>query len=163
MTSAASIHPEDLRGQWVWLFPATYLVHIAEEYLGDFPGWVSSFGYARITPSDFLQLNALAWLLMVLGIILALITPHMRWVIISFGTIVFLNGLAHSLASIATASYSPGLISGLLLWIPLGAWTLRRARRSATRRSLLAGIVAGFLIHAVVSLLAFMGGRIPAA
>ncbi len=81
----------------------------------------------------------------------------------SFGTVVLINGLVHAIASVVTFSYSPGLVSGLLLFIPLGAITLRRAREQVNRRTFRAGVIVGLVMHAVVVLLAFSFARISAA
>ena len=54
------------------------------------------------------------------------------------------------------------LISGLLLFIPLGAVVLFRARRRVNRRAFRAGVIIGFLMHVAVVLLAFGFARINA-
>ena len=146
-----------LVGSWVWLFPLTYLIHIAEEQWGGegFPAWVARFGGVPFTPANFLALNVGACLLMTVGLVLVLRFRAMRWLLCSFATVVLLNGLAHLAASLLTASYSPGLISGLLLWAPLGAAALARLRSRLTGRSFWSGVTVGLLMHAVVALLAF--------
>jgi hypothetical protein len=100
--------------------------------------------------------------MMMVGVILALRMKSYRWLLVSFGTVVLINGLVHAGASIVTRSYSPGLISGLLLFVPLGVVTLLRARVSVSRRTLRAGFIVGVLMHAVVVLLAFGFARISA-
>ena len=159
MSAIDELRGESLAGRWVWLFPATYLVHIGEEYWGGFPAWASGFGVWELTPAEFLELNGIAWALMTVGVILALRLAPLRWLLISFGAVVLLNGIAHTLASLVTWSYSPGLFSGLLLWIPLGAYALRRAWRTRKRRTFWRAILAGVVMHGAVTLLAFGGGR----
>ena len=151
-----------LAGKWVWLFPLTYLAHIAEEYwVGEgFPAWVSRVAGVELTPTQFLSLNGIAWVLMVAGSILALQSASMRWLVISFGTVVLLNGLFHLIASFVTVSYSPGLFTGLLLWVPLGAFTLLRSWTSTKRRMFLLSMFVGIGIHAIVSLLVFYTGKV---
>ncbi len=65
---------------------------------------------------------------------------------------VFINGVAHVAGTIWTKTYSPGMVSGAALWIPLGAATFYRARGGVTRRSFIAGVLAGAGIHAVLFL-----------
>lgn len=151
-----------LAGNWAWLFPLTYLVHIAEEYWGGigFPAWVSRVAGAELTPERFLQLNIFAWILMFACILLALSVKPLGWLVISFGTTSLINALAHLAGSIITISYSPGLISGLLLWLPLGIYTLHRSRKLASRRAFLAGVSVGVLLHGLVFLLAFYASRV---
>lgn len=153
---------ESFVGSWAWLFPVTYLVHIVEEYWGGFPVWISRFWGIESSSANFLAWNGAAWALMMLGVSLVLKTKSYRWLLVGFGTVVVINGAAHIIGSIVTRSYSPGLISGLLLFIPLGAITLIRAWKKVNRRTLRAGITIGILMHAVVVLLAFGFARISA-
>ena len=52
---------------WIWLFPATYALHIAEEYWGGegFAAWVSRFARTPLTEDLFLLLNAIGLTAMV--------------------------------------------------------------------------------------------------
>lgn len=100
--------------------------------------------------------------MMAVGVALVLKTKSYRWLLVSFGTVFLVNGLVHAIASLLTKSYSPGLVSGLLLFVPLGTVTLTRARRLVNRRTLGAGIIVGVLMHVVVVLLAFGFARISA-
>ncbi|HKR01032.1 MAG TPA: HXXEE domain-containing protein [Pyrinomonadaceae bacterium] len=149
-------------GNWAWLFPLSYLVHIAEEYWGGFPAWIARFWDVESSSSNFLSWNGGALIMMALGVALSLRTKSYRWLLVSFGTVILVNGLAHALASVATWSYSPGVISGLLLFIPLGTITLLRARGSVNRRTFRAGVIVGVLMHVVVVLLAFGFARLSA-
>ena len=101
--------------------------------------------------------------MMMVGVGLVLKTKSYRWLLVSFGMVVLVNGLAHAIASVVTLSYSPGLVSGLLLFVPLGAITLRRARENMNRRTFRAGLIVGVLMHVAVVLLAFGFARISAA
>jgi hypothetical protein len=153
---------DNFTGSWAWLFPLSYLIHIAEEYWGGFPAWIARFWGVESSLSNFLSWNGGALVMMMVGVTLALRMKSYRWLLVSFGTVVLINGLVHTGASIVTRSYSPGLISGLLLFIPLGTVTLLRARVSVNRRTLRAGFIVGVLMHAVVVLLAFGFARISA-
>ena len=140
-----------------WLFPVTYLVHILEEWFGGFPAWFARVMGAGLTEETFLWLNAAALAGMTLGVVLAYSSGRLRWLFVSFGTVTLVNGAAHVAASLATLSYSPGVVSGALLWLPLAFVTLRAGRASLTRRSFVAGIVVGALMHAAVTLSAAFG------
>ena len=161
-TEATSASANTFIGSWAWLFPVTYLVHIAEEYWGGFPAWIARFWGVESSVSNFLSWNVGALVLMCVGVVLVLATKSYRWLLVSFGTVVLINGVVHTLASVATWSYSPGTVSGLLLYVPLGLFTLRRARASVNARTMRAGIIVGVLMHAVVVLLAFGFARISA-
>ena len=149
-------------GSWAWLFPASYLAHIAEEYWGGFPAWIERFWGVVSSDANFLSWNGGAWVMMCVGVALVLVTKSYRWLLVSFGTVVLINGVVHALASVVTWSYSPGLVSGLLLYVPLGLFTQRRARGSVNARTLRAGVVVGVVMHAVVVLLAFGFARLAA-
>lgn len=155
-------HKESFIGSWAWLFPVTYLAHIAEEYWGGFPVWIARLWGIPTSNANFLAWNGGALVMMCAGVVLVLATKSYRWLLVSFGTVFLINGAAHAVASVATRSYSPGLVSGLLFFIPLGLFTLRRARRRVNARALRAGVVVGVLMHAVVVLLAFGFARIAA-
>jgi hypothetical protein len=101
--------------------------------------------------------------MMTLGVIIVLKRKSYRWLLVSFGTTVLINGVVHAVASVVTLSYSPGLVSGLLLFVPLGAITLRRARVRMSRRTFRAGLIVGALMHVAVVLLAFGFARIAGA
>ena len=161
-SEASSTHNDNFTGSWAWLFPLCYLIHIAEEYWGGFPAWIARFWGVESSLDNFLSWNGGAWVMMVVGVILVLWTKSYRWLLVSFGTVFLVNGLVHAISSVVTLSYSPGLISGLLLFIPLGVITLLRAREHVNRRTFRAGVIVGVLMHAVVVLLAFGFAKLSA-
>lgn len=136
-----------------WAFPATYLLHATEEYCcGEtFPVWISRLAGAHFTAAAFLWLNGIAMLLMLGAAWLATRGTRARSLAIALATVVTINGLAHVAGSLATWSYSPGVVTGALLWLPLGVLTLHRAHQQCTRRELIAGTLLGVLAHAAVS------------
>ena len=163
MPAAASLtRTDNFTGNWAWLFPASYLVHILEEYWGGFPAWIARFWGVESSLNNFLSWNGGAWIMMTVGVVVVLKTKSYRWLLVSFGMVVLINGLVHAVASVLTMSYSPGLISGLLLFIPLGANTLMRAQRQVNRRTFRAGVIVGLLMHMFVVLLAFGFAKISA-
>ncbi|MBI1765815.1 MAG: HXXEE domain-containing protein [Acidobacteria bacterium] len=141
-------------GNWVWLFPLTYLVHIAEEYAGGFYHWMARVVGAELSAQTFLSLNAIFWVVMTAAVTIAVWTQAADWLMVALGAVVLINGSAHTIGSLITRSYSPGLLSGLCLWAPLGVWTLRRAWRSLPRGQFSAGVLAGIALHGLVFLLA---------
>ena len=159
---ASPTRNDTFTGSWAWLFPLSYLIHIAEEYWGGFPAWIARFWGVESSLDNFLSWNGGAWVMMVVGVVLVLRTKSYRWLLVSFGMVVLINGTVHALASVVTRSYSPGVISGLLLFIPLGAITLRRARSLVNPRTFRAGLIVGVLMYVAVVLLAFGFARISA-
>ncbi len=154
-SEASPTRNDKFTGNWAWFFPMTYLIHIAEEYWGGFPAWIARLGGVESSNSNFLSWNSGALVMMIVGVALVLRTKSYRWLLVSFGTAVLLNGLTHAGVNVATRSYSPGVISGLLLFVPLGAITLRRGHEHVNRRTFRAGLIVGVVMHMVVVLLAF--------
>lgn len=152
VNAASGSSQKRLFEDWIWLFPLTYLIHALEEYWGGegFYRWVARVIGRGMTPEQFIIINSLAWLMMIAGVMIFRKTPSVRWLTISFATIVFINGAAHLAGSILTNTYSPGVVSGVLLWIPLGAATFYRAWKRVTRCSFISGLLVGALIHALL-------------
>lgn len=138
----------------MWLMPVTYFIHAMEEYwCGEgFYRWAARVMGWEMTPTQFIVLNSTAWVFMVVSILALRKTPSIRWLTISFGTVAFINGFWHLVVSIWTGTYSPGTISGTLIWIPFGAATLYKAWRHATRRAIGSGVLVGIVIHVLIFL-----------
>ncbi len=137
---------------WPLLFPLTFAAHITEEYAGGFPVWAARWLGFHLSTSGFLELNATAWVLMLCATVAASIGP--RWLVVPFATATFVNGCAHVLATVLTLTYSPGVITGATLWIPLGAFTLLRAFQRLPRDRFWAGVAVGIVLHGLVVLYA---------
>lgn len=138
---------------WIWLFPLTYLIHIAEEYWGGegFYNWFSGLTGADFSRTDFLIVNSVALCVMVAATGLAAASPAFRFPLVVVGGIVLLNAFLHVSLSLATQSYSPGAISGLFCWTPLGVHTLRRLWRELPLSTFSAGIALSLGLHTLVS------------
>jgi hypothetical protein len=148
-----------VRDAWVLLFPLSYAVHVLEEATAGetFPRWFSRVAGADLRRSEFLAVNAVAMLVMIAAILVAVRAPRWRWLLASLGFVTAFNGMLHAAASLATRSYSPGVLSGLVRWVPLGLATLRRCRATLTGRELALGLAGGIAVHALVSLVALSG------
>jgi len=105
--------------QIAWLLPATILVHQLEEYFGQFPIWYSNLLNAQLSNQDFIIINGVGLFLFTV-FSLSYIFNKNNLILVALGTLVFVNGMIHLLLSIFTFSYSPGTISGIVLFIPLG-------------------------------------------
>ncbi len=147
---------------WGWLHPATYAIHILEEWRGGegFTAWMARVVGVELSAGKFLVWNVFALALMSIGVALAMRFRHLRWLLLAYGTAFLLNALTHLAASLYTNSYSPGLVSSLLLWLPLGALTLVYFKPTLSRRARRAGLVVGMLMHCVVLWLTLAGERL---
>ncbi|HEU5220066.1 MAG TPA: HXXEE domain-containing protein [Gemmatimonadales bacterium] len=141
------------------LLPLTFAAHIAEEYWGGFPAWASAQVGLALTEPAWLSLNIQFFGVMTVGVIAALLADAAQWLLIPLGTAVLINGIAHVAASLITRSYSPGVITGALLWIPLGLAIIRAARQRWRRPVVLAGVLVGVGLHILVPLSAYLVAR----
>ncbi len=152
MANASDAAPEPLVGPWILLFPATYLVHIGEELWGGLPERMAELSGLAFSDAAFLAANALFWVLMAGAVLLVLRRPSAAPFVVVLGTIVTINATLHLGGALLTASYSPGLVSAVLLWLPLGFLTLVRGRRVLSERRLHSGVLMGVLAHVLVPL-----------
>lgn len=150
---------------WPWLFPLTYLIHIAEEYRGGggYSEHLSRTKGVELPSVRFLSMNALGVLLMIAGIFVAARLNWPQLLLVIYGTITLVNGLSHTATGVIKASYNPGLISAALIWVPLGAVTLVLIRGTVPAPRFLTGLAIGLGIQVTVSLLALRGGRVFSA
>ena len=138
----------------LWTLVAAYAIHVAEEWFTGFPAWVANI-VSRPMPADaFLIINAIAMLLMVIGVRAAIRDERNGWIAVTIATIAIVNTLAHVGGAILTRGYAPGLASAIVLYVPLGALTLIRAFDQAPRQ-ITRGVVTGLLLHAAVFVVAF--------
>lgn len=135
----------------VWLLVASYAAHLAEEYIGGFPEWFAVLA-GRPMPRDvFVTINAVAFAAMAVAARAATRREGLGWLAIGIATILFVNGVAHLLASLATGTYSPGLITGVVLYVLLGQLALVRAWHQVPPPFFRRGVIAGPAAHAVVA------------
>ncbi len=147
--------------RWIWLFPATYLLHVLEETCAGerFYNWTRRIVGRRIPARAFLVLNACFFALMVAAIF-TLEAGNWPWLLPALGTIAAMNGLGHLAGSLATRSYSPGPITGLLLWTPLGIAGLTLSRRALSAEAWWLGVAADMGTSGVVIGLALVTSRV---
>jgi hypothetical protein len=139
----------------LWLLPAAYACHLIEEWLGGFPQWISRVIGAPLPDAAFLWINAVALAVMVLASRAASGREAHGWMGIAVATILFTNGIAHLLGSVVTGSYSPGLFTGVVLYLPLGGLVLLRAWTEAGEGGFARGVASGLGLHALVFVIAY--------
>ena len=152
MLDATHSTAEPFIGSWVLLFPATYLPHIAEEYWGGFPARFAETTGLAVPEGAFLGANAFFWVLMATAAVLVLRRPTRAPLVVAVATVVTINATLHLGGTVLTASYSPGLITGVLLWLPLGVVALVRGHRLLSEHAFRSGVLAGVAAHVLVPL-----------
>ena len=148
--------------RWVWLFPLTYIAHIAEEVWGreGFAAWINRVSGFHMTTRELIVSNAAGLLVMTIGVELVSRSAKWRWVLTALAGIVLANFLLHTIGSTISRSYSPGLITSGLLWFPLGLFTLSIEWRRAARSTFVKGLIAMAAFH-VLLIAAIAGGFWP--
>lgn len=104
-----------------WMFVLTSLIHVGEEYF--FPGGFIH-GIQRLNPRyaaaftvPFAVIVNSAFVLLVIAG--ALIGERSLVFSLSIAALLLINGIVHLAATLITNHYQPGVISGLLLYLPL--------------------------------------------
>lgn len=102
-----------------WLALAAYAVHILEEYTFDWRNWARSVLGLPVDWNTFYMTNALV---VVLGLIQAELAPMLAIAPLTFGALMLINvTFFHVLPVIrAQGRFSPGLVTGVVLFYPLG-------------------------------------------
>jgi hypothetical protein len=146
------------RTDWWWLvLPASYLAHLCEEWWGGegFASWMARVIGAPVSETRFTVVNSIAAPIFLLGTVLAITKPTWAWFIVTFGTIVLINGLLHVHGSAGSRSYSPGVTTGVALYLPLGILALRLGRTRLSEARVWAAAAVGVAIHAMVAIVPF--------
>lgn len=144
-----TLSPNQIAG----LLPVTIFVHQLEEYFGHFPLWYSNVLNAQLSNQDFIVINSIGLFVFTVWALSYLFNKN-NLILVALGTLAFVNGLLHFLLSIFTFSYSPGAISGVVLFIPLGIVIYKNIMPQLSPPKRIVGIAIGVLVMFMVSLIA---------
>jgi hypothetical protein len=110
----------------IWLCLAAYSVHVLEEFVFDWQNWARNVLHLPAQWGDFYITNAVV---MVLGIVAAEIVPTWPAVALGFPALMLINATFFHVAPVVwtRGRFSPGLITALLLFFPLGIGSMRAA------------------------------------
>jgi hypothetical protein len=123
-----------------------YALHIIEEYRGGWLDWAQKLSGLRMHKSEFIVANSLV---VILGSVCSIIGYAHPLVSLTFAGLAIVNALtAHIGTTIAQRVWSPGLITSIVLFIPLGIWAYYDscARGLIDAGGILITLTAGFLI-----------------
>jgi hypothetical protein len=140
----------------IWLLPAAFAPHIAEEYAGGFPWWVTHVLGGSFDNLAFAMNNALF-----MAIMLALTTWTSRsgsrlatFLLIAWASgNIFWDGLFHIVTTAAFDRYSPGLVTSSLLYMPISlvvGWSALGSRALSIRGFLGALVLGAALLGFVI-------------
>ena len=145
--------------RFVWLFPAVYALHIAEEYGTGFPAWMTRHMHASMDNPGFLLNNAL---------FMAILLATTAWASLSrsrLSAFVFLswasgnlfwNFIFHLVTTLLADSYSPGLVTASLIYYPVSIWGGVLAVRQ--ERLTLVSVLGAFAIGAALMMFVVWAG-----
>ena len=143
-----------------WLFAPAYAAHLAEEWFGGFPQWVARIAGEPLPDVAFVVINAVAFAAMLAATRSATLREAHGWMVIAIATIALTNGVWHVLGSLVTGTYSPGLFTGVVVYMPLGQLTLLRAWHQTPQPFFVRGLLWGLGIHTAVFVIAFTIARL---
>jgi hypothetical protein len=146
-------------GGLLWPFVPAFAIHVAEEWFGGFTRWAVQITGEAIPGAAFLGINAIAIAVMVVAIRAAARSEANGWLAVTIATIALINTVSHAAGAVFTQSYAPGLISAVVLYVPLGSVTMVRAMDQAPRGTVARGVIAGALLHGLVFVVAFASTR----
>jgi len=147
---------------WSWIFPVTYLIHIAEEYWGGegYSAYIFRVRGVHMSPARFLAAQSIGFFLVTLAVIIARQLSFPQTMLLILGTIVLINGMTHSFTSLSTHSYGPGLYSSVFIWIPLGLITLLGFKRGVSRQRYWLCVGIGVVVNVLIGVITMRGGRL---
>jgi len=110
----------------IWLATACYGVHILEEYQLDWRGWARTTLRLPVEWTDFYVVNALV---IVLGFIAAHLAASAPMLALAFPALMLINATFFHVAPFLRSKgrFSPGLISAVVLFYPVGIAAYWRA------------------------------------
>jgi hypothetical protein len=138
----------------LWLFALAYAAHLTEEVLAGFPRWLALVTGEPLPMTAFVAINAAGMAIVVWAIRAATTREQAGWAGIAVAAAAGVNALAHLAGSLLTAEYSPGLFTGVVLYVPLSFLTLTRAFQQAPPRAFATGLATGAAANVVVFLVA---------
>lgn len=146
-----SLNPKQI----AWLIPVAYLFHLADEYFTRFPDWFSQLFKVDLSLNNFIIINSIGFTATVLIAVLYSFNKINSFVIAGLGTLFFVNGVVHIVATVFTFSYSPGTITGLLFYLPLGYLVYKNIFPLLPGQQRGLSVVVGISVQIIVAIVAF--------
>jgi len=130
----------------LWIGTAVYGVHMIEETIYDWHGWVRRVLKLDAEWNEFYMVNAIV---IVLGVSCAMVGWRLPAAALVFPAFMLVNAvLFHIVPFVATRVFSPGLFTAVILFLPIGFWAYWGACRDGmltTGTVIISGTV-GFLL-----------------
>lgn len=142
-----------------WMIAISSWLHLFEEFVypGGFLRWIRvMFPSARLTVADAVVINALFLAFVALPLVSDVSqTPILA---VSIPAILILNGFLHFGGTIATRRYSPGVVTAILLYWPIGGYAVFAMARNwnLAGATVAEGLLLGVCWHSIPFLRAFV-------
>lgn len=149
--------------QWLWTFVVTYIIHIAEEYWGGegYSAHLLKHRGVYMSPTRFLIIQAIGTALMAAGVLLARRLKFTNAMAVILGAAVLGNAITHTVNALRTQSYEPGLISAIVIWMPLGLFSILYFRRHVMNKTRFwIALAIGIGINLVIAIITISGGKL---
>jgi hypothetical protein len=135
----------------LWFFPPALLLHFVEEF-----GGVGSS--IRLSVPKFIGLCCFAFLSMSLLIFISQRLNFPQFVQVSLGTVFLANAAGHIYKTALLAKYNEGVVTGVLILVPLGLLSIYGLRGSMNRTRYACALGLGLLMQVVTYLLSHSAG-----
>ncbi len=144
-----------------------YIIHQFEEHWVDLYGnyyafydFNNDFIRSNLGASDstvipltkeaiFMINTSLVWLV---GALAIWFSPRNRFPLIAMGSIIVVNGFVHILAGLIKLQYNPGLVTSIIIFLPLYFWFVNYLlkRSKSYKPQILGGLAWAFLAHVIM-------------
>ena len=141
--------------QIAWIIPVAYLFHLADEYFTGFPDWFSQLFKVDLSLYNFIFINSLGFTATIIIAILYSFNKINNLFIAVLGMLFFINGIIHIVATILTINYSPGTITGLLFYLPIGYLVYKNIFPLLPKKQKSLSVVLGLSVQIIVAMVAF--------
>ncbi|HSQ86563.1 MAG TPA: HXXEE domain-containing protein, partial [Desulfobacterales bacterium] len=125
------------------------------EYFTGFPDWFSQLFEVDLSLYNFIFINSLGFTATIIIAILYSFNKINYFVIAVLGTLFFINGIIHIVATILTINYSPGTITGLLFYLPIGYLVYKNIFPLLPKKQKSLSVVLGLSVQIIVAMVAF--------
>ena len=105
----------------LWILTAAYATHVLEEHAFNWKSWAENSLQLAVTWDQFYVTNAAV-------IILGVCTAGVGWKLpafaLMFPALALVNAIVfHVLPTVVNRRYSPGTVTAIVLFLPVGTWT----------------------------------------
>ena len=129
-----------------WVLTVAYLAHILEEYMLDWKTWAEQTSGLKMEWSEFFVANFAVIILGICCSVVGFSCPYFAYLFVGLATV---NALfAHIGTTIVKRKFSPGVITSIVLFLPICAWAYIIAHQKGllTAPFIAVSLVGGFII-----------------